>query len=345
MSPRALVLHGEKDLRFEACTPSELASTEVRIKLAKGGICGSDLHYFLHGGIGPAIKVREPIILGHEVSGHILEIGTDVRNLSAGDLVAITPSRPCGACTYCLRGLYNHCEYMRFYGSAMPFPHIQGAFCEELVADSKQCVAANGMSAGEAAMAEPLSVCLHAAKRAGDLLGKRVLITGSGPIGVLCALVAKAAGASHIVVTDIVDEALMFAKRAGADAILNVAKDDAAMMPYQEGKGTFDVLFECSGAETALAEGIAAIRPRGMVIQLGLGGDMNIPMQMLTAKEIDLRGSFRFHEEFEMAVKLMQGGAIDVKSLISHTVPFEEAISGFNLATERSRAMKVQIAF
>lgn len=345
MSTRALVLHGARDLRVEARTLDELAPADVRIKVAKGGICGSDLHYFLHGGIGSKIKVREPIILGHEVSGYVAELGADVTGLSAGDLVAISPSRPCCRCRYCAIGLHNHCEHMRFYGSAMPFPHIQGAFCEELVAHSKQCVAANGLSAGEAAMAEPLSVCLHAAKRAGNLLGKRVLITGSGPIGVLCVLIAKAAGASKIVVTDLVDEALIFAHKAGAHETINVANNQTALTRYQDRKGTFDYLFECSGAEAALAAGIAALCPRGILLQLGLGGDMTVPMQMLTAKEIDLRGSFRFHEEFEMAVRLMQSGAIDLKPLISNTVSFDDAVSGFELASDRSRAMKIQIAF
>ena len=341
---RALVIHKARDLRLEEREITAPGPGEVRIKMAAGGICGSDLHYFNHGGFG-TIKVREPMILGHEVSGHIAEIGPDVEDLNVGDLVAVSPSRPCGSCYYCNIGQQNHCENMRFYGSAMPFPHIQGAFREELVALASQCVKADGLSAGEAALGEPLAVCLHAARRAGELLGKRVLITGSGPIGTLSVLAARAAEAGEIVVTDLEDSALSFAKNVGADYTINTRRNPDGLKPYQAGKGYFDVLFECSGAAPALGSGIAALRPRSIIMQLGLGGEMTLPMQALTAKELDLRGSFRFHEEFETAITLMQNGRIDAKGLISHTVSIEDAVKGFELANDRSQSMKTQIAF
>jgi L-idonate 5-dehydrogenase len=234
---------------------------------------------------------------------------------------------------------------MRFYGSAMPFPHIQGAFREMLVADATQCVRADGLSPGEAAMAEPLSVCLHATRRAGELIGKSVLVTGAGPIGTLSILAARAAGASEIVATDLSGPALEFARRIGADSTINVAREPDGLKQYQVGKGYFDVMYECSGAAPALAAGIAALRPRSVIVQLGLGGDMMVPVQALTAREIDLRGSFRFHEEFPVAVKLMQQGAIDVKPLISHTLPLEKAVDAFEIASDRNQAMKAQIEF
>lgn len=341
---RALVIHASKDLRIEDREAGNPGPGKVRVRLAAGGICGSDLHYYNHGGFG-TVRLKEPMILGHEVSGHVDALGEGVEGLAVGDLVAVSPSRPCGACGFCQNGHHNHCENMRFYGSAMPFPHIQGAFREDLVADAAQCIPAKGLTPGEAAMAEPLAVTLHGARRAGELLGKRVLITGSGPIGTLAVLSARAAGATEIVVTDLEDAALGYASKVGADTVINVAKDASLLEPYQAGKGAFDILFECSGSPQALAAGIAAVRPRGIVMQLGLGGDMSIPMQMLTAKELDLRGSFRFHEEFALAVALMQNGTIDVKPLISHTVALDDAQAGFELAGDRSQAMKTQIAF
>lgn len=341
---RAIVVHNAKDLRIEEVVSEELGAGQVRIKLAAGGICGSDLHYYNHGGFG-TIRLKEPMILGHEVSGHVVEIGAGVSHLALGDLVAVSPSRPCGGCQYCQKGQHNHCENMRFYGSAMPFPHIQGAFREELVAEAVQCVKADGLSAGEAAMAEPLAVCLHATRRAGEMMGKRVLITGSGPIGALSLLAARASGATEIVVTDLTDEALAYAHKLGADRVINTKNDPDGLKSYQAGKGYFDILYECSGAASALASGIAAMRPRGVVMQLGLGGDMTIPMQALTAKELDLRGSFRFHEEFAMAVKMMQLGQIDVKPLISHSLALEDAVAAFELASDRTKAMKAQISF
>lgn len=341
---RAIVIHQAKDLRIEDRHPQIPEAGQVRVKLATGGICGSDLHYYNHGGFG-TVRLREPMILGHEVSGHVEMIGKGVVGFEVGDLVAVSPSRPCGQCRFCAQGQQNHCENMRFYGSAMPFPHIQGAFCEYLVADTSQCVRANGLSPGEAAMAEPLSVVLHAISRAGEMLGKQVLVTGCGPIGALAIVSVRAAGAARIVATDLSENALNHAQKAGADHTINMAHSAEELVKYAEGKGTFDVLIECSGAVQALAAGIGALRPRGIIVQLGLGGDMVVPMMQVTAKELDLRGSFRFHEEFAIAVSLMQAGRIDVKPLISHTLPLDEALSAFELASDRDRAMKTQIAF
>lgn len=341
---RAIVIHKAKDLRVEERAEASPQAGQVAITMATGGICGSDLHYYNHGGFGP-ITIKEPMILGHEVSGYIRALGDEVEGLEVGDLVAISPSRSCGSCKYCAQGLRNHCLNMRFYGSAMPFPHIQGAFQESLIADASQCVKANGLTAGEAAVAEPLSVTLHAARRAGEMLGKKVLITGSGPIGTLSILAARAAGAAEIVVTDLSDQALAYAKKVGADRTINVVTAPDALAAYEPDKGYFDVLFECSGAAPALAAGMAAMRPRGVVMQLGMSGEMTLPMLLLTAKELDLRGSFRFHEEFATAVQLMQSGQIDVKPLISHTFGIDDAVEAFEVATDRGQSMKTQIQF
>ncbi len=341
---RSIVIHSAKDLRIEEHEVEKTGPGQVKIRLATGGICGSDLHYYNHGGFG-VVRLKQPMILGHEVSGYVTELGEGVSSLAIGDLVAVSPSRPCKTCQYCQRGLHNHCENMRFYGSAMPFPHIQGAFREVLVADASQCVKADGLTPGEAAMAEPLSVCLHATRRAGEMLGKRVLVSGSGPIGTLAILAARAAGAAEIVSTDLSDAPLQFAKAVGADRVINVKDNPDGLSEFQKGKGYFDVLFECSGAAPALAAGIQALRPRSVILQLGLGGDMNVPVQALTAKELDLRGSFRFHEEFAVAVRLMQQGQINVKPLISHTLPLDDALRAFEIASDRSQSMKAQIEF
>jgi L-idonate 5-dehydrogenase len=341
---RALVIHAAHDLRIEDMPPETPGPGQLRLRLATGGVCGSDLHYYNHGGFG-AVRLKQPMILGHEVSAYVEELGTGVTGFSIGQLVAVSPSRPCGACRYCAEGLPNQCLNMRFYGSAMPFPHIQGAFREVLVADATQCVDATGLTAGEAAMAEPLAVTLHATTRAGGMLGKRVLVTGCGPIGVLAILAARRAGAAEIVATDLSDFTLALAAKVGADRTINMATTPDALAAYSPDKGHFDVLYECSGAAPALAAGIAALRPRGVILQLGLGGDMTLPMMAITAKELDLRGSFRFHSEFALGVGLMQKGLINVKPLITHTVGLDDAESAFKLASDRSQAMKAQIVF
>ncbi|WP_422368463.1 L-idonate 5-dehydrogenase [Pelagibius sp.] len=341
---RALVIHAPKDLRTEEWKEEAPGEGQVMIRMEAGGVCGSDLHYYNHGGFGP-VRIKEPMVLGHEVSGRVAEVGPGVTGLAPGDLVAINPSRPCGTCAYCLEGAPNHCLNMRFYGSAMPFPHIQGAFRQAMVADVSQCVKADGLSAGEAAMAEPLSVALHATRRAGALFGKRVLVTGCGPIGVLAVLSARRAGAAEIVATDLESKALSHAAEAGADRTINVAEEPETLSAYAAGKGHFDVLYEASGAQPALVSALAAMRPRGVVVQLGMGGDMTLPMMQITGKELELRGSFRFHEEFELAVELMSKGLINVKPLITHTIDFDHAIDAFELAGDRSQALKTQIAF
>ena len=341
---RAIVIHAAKDLRIEEQAAETPGPGQVQIRMAAGGICGSDLHYYNHGGFG-AIRLREPMVLGHEVSGYITGLGQGVTGLKVGQLVAVSPSRPCRDCKYCHAAMFNHCLNMRFYGSAMPFPHIQGAFREVLVANAAQCAVADGLTAGEAAMAEPLAVCLHAARRAGPLLGKSVLVTGCGPIGILCILAARRAGADFIVATDLGAFTLGMARKAGADVTINMAGNAAALADHAKDKGTFGVLFECSGAAPALVGAIPAMRPGGTIIQLGLGGDMTLPVQAMTAKELSLKGSFRFHEEFYTGVSLMQKGLIDVKPFITQTFRLDQAVEAFETAGDRSRAMKAQISF
>lgn len=340
---KALYVFGAKDLRLGDCPDAAPGPDEVKVAIARGGICGSDLHYYSHGGFG-TVRVREPMILGHEVSGFVTAVGSGV-DLKEGDLVAVSPSRPCGGCEYCHRGLPNHCLNMAFYGSAMPFPHIQGAFRNVLVAKASQCVRAEGLDPAQAAMAEPLSVCLHGVNRAGPLLGKRVLVTGCGPIGVLSILAARRAGAGEIIATDIAERALGYAREAGADVVLNTAAHPEALAPYARGKGQIDVLIECSGAEVALVSALPALRPRGIIVQLGLGGDMRLPMMMITARELDLRGSFRFHEEFPNAVRFMADGLIDVRPLLTHSFALDDFQTAFETASDRARAMKVQLEF
>ncbi len=341
---KSLVIHAAKDLRIEERDIEEPSAGEVQVKLASGGICGSDLHYYNHGGFGQ-VRLKQPMILGHEVAGHITRLGAGVEGLSVGQLVAVSPSRPCRTCKYCQEGMHNQCLNMRFYGSAMPFPHIQGAFRQVLVADAGQCVVATGLSSGEAAMAEPLAVTIHATRRLGDMLGKTVLVTGCGPIGLLAILAARRAGADRIVATDLSDFTLAMAKNIGADEVINTKTAPAALESFTRDKGTFDVLYECSGAASALVAAIAAMRPQGKIVQLGLGGDMTLPMMAITAKELTLMGSFRFHAEFVTAVSLMRKGLIDVKPLITHTFPMHDAVKGFDLANDRSSAVKVQLEF
>jgi L-idonate 5-dehydrogenase len=286
------------------------------------------------------------MVLGHEVAGVIDSVGEGVMQLAAGQRVAVSPSLPCGQCRHCRAGRRNHCLDMRFYGSAMRFPHVHGAFRESVVCEAEQVhPIADGVSLEEAAMAEPLAVCLHAARRAGPLLGKRVLVTGCGPIGALAIMAARAAGAAEVVATDVTPSALAFAARVGADAVLDTAANPEALRPFEADKGYFDVLFEASGNQRALTGALAALAPCAVIVQLGLGGDMTLPINTLVAKELELRGTFRFDEEFALAVRMIGSRAIDVRPLLTASFPFAEAKAAFDLASDRSKAMKVQLSF
>jgi L-idonate 5-dehydrogenase len=341
----ALVIHAPLDLRIEDVPTPEPEANQLLIRVRAGGICGSDLHYFNHGGFG-AVRLREPMVLGHEVSGVVSRAGPGVTDLPAGTRVAISPSRPCGLCQYCQQGLQNHCLDMRYYGSAMRTPHVQGAFRQEIVIDRSQAhVVADSLSDAEAAMAEPLSVALHAVRRAGPMLGKRVLVTGCGPIGALIVAAARRAGAATIVVTDVNALPLESARKVGADLAFNVAETPDALQPFAADKGSFDVLFEASGNAAALRGAFDVLKPRGVIVQVGLGGDMTLPVNVVVAKEFELRGAFRFHEEFAVAVELLNKGLIDVKPLISNVFPYQESVQAFQTASDRSKAMKVLVTF
>lgn len=343
MLTKIVRLYGKQDLKVETQDCPEPAAGEVRLKMAWGGICGSDLHYFQDGGFGP-VRVREPIISGHEASGYVEAVGPGVSGLAQGMLVSISPSQPCGHCHYCSISMPIHCLDMKFMGSAMRLPHEQGMFREHLVVPSIQCVPVEGdVTAEEAACAEPLAVCLHAVAQAGGLSGKNVLVTGAGPIGLLVVAAARHAGAARITITDLADAALSRAPAMGADETINVLKPDA-LAPYQKGKGTFDIVFECSAAGPAILSAFQCVRPRGTIVQVGVTGEVSIPLNMLVGKEVVWRGSQRFHGEFATAIQLIGSRAIDVRPILSHTFPIDEALQAFLQAGDRTAACKVQIA-
>jgi L-idonate 5-dehydrogenase len=342
---KAIVIHKALDLRIEEREAAAPGPGEVAVTIKRGGICGSDLHYFRHGGFG-TVRLKEPMILGHEIAGEISAMGPNITKLKIGDVVAVSPSRPCGQCMYCQKGQQNHCLDMLFYGSAMRFPHVQGAFSQSLIALESQChKIAPGVSMEAAAFAEPFAVTLHAIMRAGSLANRRVLVTGCGPIGALAIVAARVHGALEITATDVSDYTLGVARRVGADSTINVATNTDDITPLKADKGVFDVMIEASGNEQALRLGLEVLKPRGILIQLGLGGDISIPQNLIVSKEIEIRGSFRFHEEFALAVDLINRRRVDLKPLLTEVLPLHQAEKAFQLAGDRSRAMKVQIAF
>ncbi|NCY26401.1 MAG: L-idonate 5-dehydrogenase [Alphaproteobacteria bacterium] len=342
---RALICHAAEDLRLENIDMPALGEQQLLVRVAYGGICGSDLHYQQHGGFG-TVRIKQPLALGHEVSGVIEVVGGKVSGFRPGQRIAISPSRPCGSCRFCQSGMHNQCLAMRFYGSAMPFPHIQGAFCEHLVIECHQAhPVLDHLSLSEAALAEPLSVGLHAIQRAGGVLGKQVLVTGCGPIGSLLIAALRRSGAARIVAADIADLPLRCATQMGADETVNLRTHATALDKYKVDKGQFDAVFEASGSQAALLTALDVIVPRGVLVTVGLGGDISLPMNQIVAKELDLRGTFRFHAEFATAVQFLNQGLVDGKPVITNVLPMSRALDAFALAADKSQSLKVQIAF
>ncbi|KQT84041.1 L-idonate 5-dehydrogenase [Aurantimonas sp. Leaf443] len=344
---RAAVIHAARDLRLdERAEPSPMPG-EVVVRFGAGGICGSDLSYWSKGRVGD-FALQEPLVLGHEISGEIEALGEGVSGLAVGQRVAVNPSRPCLHCDYCRAGRSNLCRNMRFFGSAAIVPHVQGGFSERFVCRADQAVPVPAdMPFEKAALAEPLSVAIHGIRRAGELLGKRVLIAGAGPIGLLLALAARRVGAGTVTITDLVDEPLALARRAGVDEGINVAAHPERLAAYEANKGTFDVALEATGSPAALASLFRVVRPGGRVVQLGMmpPGDSPVPVNMLMAREIDFVGAFRFSGEFETAVDWLVRDRIDVAPVMSALMPMARLDEAFALAADRRRAIKVHLHF
>ena len=346
----AAVLHGAHDLRIEERDESPLNPGEARVRVACGGICGSDLSYFNKGGVGD-FRVREPLTLGHEVSGEIIELVPHpdwqlAESLVVGTRVAINPSRPCLHCGFCRSGRANLCRNMRFLGSAALMPHVQGAFSEHVVVRADQCVPVPaGMSYRIAACAEPLAVALHAVRRGGDVVGRRVLVAGSGPIGLLCVVAVLHAGAADVVVTDLFDAPLHVARAMGAARTVNIKAEPDRLEMLAAAQGGFDLAFEATGAAASVVSMPALMRPGGRIVQVGMlpPGAVPLPVNLLMAREIDVVGSFRFHEEFSIAVAALAAGRIDVTPILSGSFPLRDATAAFELAGDRQRAIKVHL--
>jgi len=340
---KAVMVKGAHDVCVEAHAIS-WSEEQVLVRVQRGGICGSDIHYFQHGKAGMSV-LKSPMVLGHEFVG-VIEQAPPASRLSAGQRVAINPSQPCQQCEICRSGKQNLCRSMRFMGSAQFFPHINGGFAEYVVVDPRQCVPyAEHAEAKIIAFAEPLAVCIHALKQAGSLVGKRVLVTGAGPIGCLIIAAALESGATEAIATDISERCRNLALEMGASAVCD-PRDETIAHEWAANGGTFDVCFEASGAAVAIASVVAYTRPGGIIVQLGMGAaEVNYPVGPLLVKEVQLRGSFRFIDEFTTAVRWLESGKINPLPLLTAELDMNDATAALELASDKERAAKVQLVF
>jgi len=334
---RACVVHAAGDLRVEHRSPTQPGPGQVTVAVTLGGICGSDLHYYRHGRVGD-FTVREPMVLGHEIVGHVTALGADTEGPAIGTPVAVHPATPCDHCPHCAAGRRNICADTRYLGSAARTPHVQGGFAQRLTAPAAQIrPLPPELDLRRAVLAEPLSVALHAVHRAGDVTGKRVLVTGAGPIGCLVTAVLRHRGAAEIVVSDLLDTPLRIAAASGATATLRADDPEAGVST-----GPFDIAIEASGAPAGLRSCVERVRHGGTVVLLGLLPPGEVPLlgNIAVTRELELRGAFRFDSEFDEAIGLLARG-LPVDAIVTHTFPLAEARTAFDIAHDRSVASKV----
>ena len=310
------------------------------------GICGSDVHYWVEGRIGSYI-VKDPMVLGHESAGTVVEIGTAVKTLKVGDRVALEPGYPCRRCTACLAGHYNLCPDMHFAatppfdGTLAGFYSSPEDFCYKLP---------DHVTLQEGALLEPLAVAVHITKQAEVKPGQSVVVMGAGPVGLLCCAVAKAYGATKIISVDIQPSRLEFAASFAATHTWIPAKvygeENGANLIKEFGLGEgADAVIDASGAEPSIQTSIHVVRRGGVYVQGGMGKpDITFPIMALCTKEITAKGSFRYSSgDYALALDLVASGKVDVKRLITDTVKFEDAEAAFKSVKE-GKGIKVLIA-
>ncbi len=342
---RAAVLHGAKNIKIESAARPEVKSGMVMLRVRRAGVCGSDLHYFEHGYCAAFVPTR-PFILGHEFTAEVAELGEGVANLKVGARVTVNPARSCGFCGYCKAGRPNLCRQIIMLGSASTKPPTDGAFAEYVTVRADQCHALPpALDDSFGAMMEPFAVALHAVKRAGSIAGKRALVTGGGPIGLMVAMTARAFGAFPVTLSDLVASRRETAQKLGVDITLDPSAKNLPEQVQEIAGDGFDVVFEASGAPPALRQAFDLVRPGGTIVQIGTLGteDIPLPANLLMNREINFMGSMRYGDVFDDAIRLVSASRINLRPLITGVLPFADAGEALRLAADKSQALKVQI--
>ncbi|CAO1617707.1 unnamed protein product [Sympodiomycopsis kandeliae] len=363
----SFVLKKVHETAFEDRERKALKEGEVEVNVRQTGICGSDVHYWTHGRIADFV-VKAPMVLGHESAGIVTRVGPGVDTHKVGDRVALEPGVPCARCDVCKAGTYNHCEKLVFAatppydGTLATYYNLNASFAHKIP---------DNMTLEEASLMEPLGVAVYATVHRGQAAPlENVLVFGAGPIGLLSAAVARAYGAKRVVVVDIVDSKLEFAKSFCADAVYKpsapkegesrvecsernanelISNVDVVGLDVKE-KGGFDLVLECTGAEPCIQFGLFAAKKRSRFVQIGMGATpLALPIHRIGINEIQMTGSFRYGSgTYRTAIDLVATGKIDVSRIVTHRYPFKDALLAFE-ATKKGQGedgqqcIKVQI--
>ncbi|HZZ00027.1 MAG TPA: NAD(P)-dependent alcohol dehydrogenase [Candidatus Baltobacteraceae bacterium] len=323
---KALVLQRPGEIVLETRAIPEPGLHDVLVRVHRVGVCGSDVHYYTHGKIGPFV-VESPLVLGHEMAGVIERVGASVRSRSVGQRVAVEPGIPDRICDWCRAGRYNLCPNVQF----MATPPVDGAFAEYvIVPEDFAYPLPDNVSLDEGAMMEPLSVAVYAAHRSGLRPGQTVIVLGAGPIGLLTLQVARAAGAGSIGVVDINANRLKLAHSLGATQTVDAGNGDLV--------GQADVVFDCAGSAKTAAMAVHLAERGGKVTMIGLPPEDNFPYPLVAAmaKEIDIVTVFRYANVYPSSIALVAQGRVDVKALVTHRFSLERAEEALVLSHRRT---------
>jgi L-idonate 5-dehydrogenase len=338
----ALVAYAANDLRVEPRPFQPPAADEVVVQVAYGGVCGSDLHYWSHGAAGESI-LRDPMVLGHEVVGTVVQAAADGSGPAAGTPVAVHPATPAddGVTRYPADrpNLSPGCTYL---GSAARYPHTDGAFRKYATLPARMLRALPpGLALRDAALVEPASVAWHAVSRAGDVAGKSVLVVGAGPIGALVVAVLKRAGAAEITAVDMHPLPLDIARQLGATRTL-VADQADEIAAVQA-----DIVVESSGSHRGLASAIRGAARGARVVMVGLlpSGDQPVLISLAITRELELVGAFRFNDEIDEVIAALADGSLYVGPIVTHEFPVADALAAFAIARDSAASSKVLLQF
>ena len=328
------------EIVFRDIPMPEPAADEVLIKIKKIGVCGSDIHVY-H---GKHPFTQYPVTQGHEVSGCIVAVGAEVRDLKAGQKVTVEPQVYCGKCYPCTHGKYNLCEELKVMGF-----QTTGAASEFFVAKaSKVTPLPDNMTYSEGAMIEPLAVTVHALKQAGDVSGKKIAVLGAGPIGILLAQSARAMGADKVLITDISDYRLALAQSCGADYIVNTRDTDfGAALLQCFGPDKADIIYDCAGNDVTINLAIHEARKGSQSILVAVFAKMaSVDLAVLNDHELDLNTSMMYrHEDYVDAIRCVSEGKVQLKPLISKTFGFDDYLDAYKyINANRETTMKVLIS-
>jgi L-iditol 2-dehydrogenase len=332
---RAAVLRGPEDVVIEERPAPQAGPGEVVVRVHSVGVCGSDTHYYDHGRIGRFV-VEAPLVLGHEASGEVVDLGPGVTRLAVGQRVSIEPGVPDLTCRQCLAGRYNLCPNMRFFGT----PPVDGAFAEHVVVhEAFAHPVPDSIGDDAAALLEPLSVGIWACRKARVTAGSRVLITGAGPIGLVSVQAALAFGATEVVVSDVNPTRLALAEDLGATAVIDARGTSVTTLDAPP-----EVLLECSGHPGAIGEAIRALDRAGRAVLVGMGGDeIPLPLSVVQERELELTGTFRYAGTWPTAIALVASGKVDLDRLVTGTYRLDQTEQALTAGRHDQKSVKVVV--